>query len=671
MNPLAGSLSLLLATSVCVLGERADHTVFAYVPKEVLPRLQTEEQEFYVFKEQTQPKKLSSVYFASTTQPRNPQTPVSLLRFVYDETEAGRFGYLTKKSAARCAKETAAWFIAECVSVDVRRKCVTVKSAAESAAFPQSKQKTFFISFGKDVSVQIVPDNIAGFFTQEKKHQATPCVHVRHEPYRDLFDNFVASDIPKSTHQTKTISVLPTKRKNLLPFLSFLVKNKIQLRAEHEIEVSDGDTRKTRIPEGLSLFLGSTYKSFLSCFSLENTRLACLAVSSIDFAQISLRNTHIEELFFHDSPAIETFYRLRNCLGETRIDTFSFKTEGSSDEKVAKTIRWVYARDPENAPQKIKQLVLKNNVSDFLEEAWRNRLGRIHVEDLFLCQDEYTPLPDTGRVFVSRKLVLRGSVFLFFAVELGPDLDHLKIHELRERCLFFFFEEQTQPKTISVQLEVDRVCIEETMFLVSFLNRKTTAARLELCTPRPEDPCQKGRIDVGRLELLVLKHRGINILPNITNKEIIVDRLEVTTHMYSAPDTEEEIKTKRFVIRKELHMTNNGVFFMKFLGRNTFIPKIRISFDACIERRHRNLEIALNQLVAVCQENSILVRTNLLVSPCLDHMENRINGIIVQRNIFVKDSSRYKKLVFSDGTDSPVCGCCLGTGTNDETTDSF
>ncbi|OIR55699.1 MAG: uncharacterized protein A8A55_3556, partial [Amphiamblys sp. WSBS2006] len=73
-----------LSVSVCALDNR-----FAYVPRDVLLQFQTEHDvDIYFLNERKQAEKLCSVYFRYNTRDKCAPSPVSLLRFVYDETEA-------------------------------------------------------------------------------------------------------------------------------------------------------------------------------------------------------------------------------------------------------------------------------------------------------------------------------------------------------------------------------------------------------------------------------------------------------------------------------------------------------------------------------------------------------------------------------------------------------
>ncbi|OIR56466.1 MAG: uncharacterized protein A8A55_2786, partial [Amphiamblys sp. WSBS2006] len=81
------NISVLVAALAVCVGALSGN--FAYIPRDVLPRFQTEqEKSIYFLSEGKQPNKLCSVYFRCDTRDKRVPSPVSLLRFVYDETEA-------------------------------------------------------------------------------------------------------------------------------------------------------------------------------------------------------------------------------------------------------------------------------------------------------------------------------------------------------------------------------------------------------------------------------------------------------------------------------------------------------------------------------------------------------------------------------------------------------
>ncbi|OIR55992.1 MAG: uncharacterized protein A8A55_3263, partial [Amphiamblys sp. WSBS2006] len=77
---------LLAALSVCASTFDSD---FAYVSEKVLKQFPTEQNgEIYILSEETSPNRLSSVLFTPVARDKTVKSPVSALRFVYDETEA-------------------------------------------------------------------------------------------------------------------------------------------------------------------------------------------------------------------------------------------------------------------------------------------------------------------------------------------------------------------------------------------------------------------------------------------------------------------------------------------------------------------------------------------------------------------------------------------------------
>ncbi|OIR56109.1 MAG: uncharacterized protein A8A55_3145 [Amphiamblys sp. WSBS2006] len=118
------------ALSVCV-GALSGN--FTYVPRDVLPLFQTEqERSIYVLDESKQPNILCSVYFRYAARNNYFSSPVSLPRFVYDEAEAR-----THYPNARDIAEEVARFIADHVTVDKNRGC---SLSTSRAPYLQSKQ---------------------------------------------------------------------------------------------------------------------------------------------------------------------------------------------------------------------------------------------------------------------------------------------------------------------------------------------------------------------------------------------------------------------------------------------------------------------------------------------------------------------------------------------------
>ncbi|OIR56339.1 MAG: uncharacterized protein A8A55_2916, partial [Amphiamblys sp. WSBS2006] len=111
---------LVAAVAVCALDGN-----FTYVPRDVLPRFQTEQDgDIYILDENKQPTRLCSVYFRYDARDKCTRSPVSLLRFVYDETEARK-----RYPNARDTAEEVARFIADNTEVDTDRKLFLVSFA--------------------------------------------------------------------------------------------------------------------------------------------------------------------------------------------------------------------------------------------------------------------------------------------------------------------------------------------------------------------------------------------------------------------------------------------------------------------------------------------------------------------------------------------------------------
>ncbi|OIR55589.1 MAG: uncharacterized protein A8A55_3665, partial [Amphiamblys sp. WSBS2006] len=79
----------VLVAALSLRASTFDRSDFAYVPENILPRFQTEkERDVYILSEEISPNRLSSVLFTPFTRDKTVPSPVSPLRFAYDETEA-------------------------------------------------------------------------------------------------------------------------------------------------------------------------------------------------------------------------------------------------------------------------------------------------------------------------------------------------------------------------------------------------------------------------------------------------------------------------------------------------------------------------------------------------------------------------------------------------------
>ncbi|OIR56281.1 MAG: uncharacterized protein A8A55_2973, partial [Amphiamblys sp. WSBS2006] len=109
------NISVVVAALAVCVGALGGN--FTYVPRDVLPRFQTEQdRSIYFLNEGKQPNKLCSVYFRCDAKDNCVPSPVSLLRFVYDETEARK-----RYPNARDIAEEVARFIADHAEVDTER----------------------------------------------------------------------------------------------------------------------------------------------------------------------------------------------------------------------------------------------------------------------------------------------------------------------------------------------------------------------------------------------------------------------------------------------------------------------------------------------------------------------------------------------------------------------
>ncbi|OIR57128.1 MAG: uncharacterized protein A8A55_2119 [Amphiamblys sp. WSBS2006] len=85
---------LVAAVTVCASAFDSD---FAHVSEKVLLQFQTEkERDVYILSEEISPNRLCSVLFTPVARDKTVPSPVSSLRFLYDETEA-RTHYLKAK----------------------------------------------------------------------------------------------------------------------------------------------------------------------------------------------------------------------------------------------------------------------------------------------------------------------------------------------------------------------------------------------------------------------------------------------------------------------------------------------------------------------------------------------------------------------------------------------
>ncbi|OIR57449.1 MAG: uncharacterized protein A8A55_1788 [Amphiamblys sp. WSBS2006] len=201
------TFSVLAATfsaCVCALGGN-----FTYVPKDILPRFQTEqERSIYILNERKQADKLRSVYFRYTARDKRVSSPVSFLRFVYDETEAKTCFQESKDIAEEVTR-----FIAGHVTVDTERKLL-------------------FVPFTGDVSpVQAVPEGIAGISILNVEENSIDYCYKIEKEHGNIFDRFLVVEECKREEKGKTprIKSIPAKRKEAVLLLYFLAEKNSSL----------------------------------------------------------------------------------------------------------------------------------------------------------------------------------------------------------------------------------------------------------------------------------------------------------------------------------------------------------------------------------------------------------------------------------------------------------
>ncbi|OIR55782.1 MAG: uncharacterized protein A8A55_3472, partial [Amphiamblys sp. WSBS2006] len=210
---------------------------FVYIPRDVLPRFQTEqERSIYFLDESKQADKLSSVYFRYAARNKRVPSPVSLLRFVYNETEAK-----THYPKARDIAGEVARFIADHAKVDTERKL-------------------FFVSFANDVSpVQAVPEGIAEISVLRTKENKIDYLYKKEKEHENLFDSFLITEEYKREDKDKPprIKNIPAKTKEAVLLLSFLAAKESQLDLETapSMHGEEGNKRGLKLPYGVGLFI--------------------------------------------------------------------------------------------------------------------------------------------------------------------------------------------------------------------------------------------------------------------------------------------------------------------------------------------------------------------------------------------------------------------------------
>ncbi|OIR56608.1 MAG: uncharacterized protein A8A55_2645, partial [Amphiamblys sp. WSBS2006] len=240
---------------------------FIYIPRDVFPRFQTEqEKSIYVLNESKQANRLCSVYFRHDARDKCTRSPVSLLRFVYDEAVAR--------------------FVIKHAEVDTERKL-------------------FFVFFATDIfPVQAVPEGIAEVSVLGPKENSIDYLYKKEREHGNIFDRFLIAEEFKREDKEKIprIKSFPAKRKETVLLLSFLAAKESQLYPETvpDIHGEKGNGNGLKLPYGVGLFVSEENSCSLDLFDLTETKIKKLTVSSFDITKMNLKSTHIEELVLVD-----------------------------------------------------------------------------------------------------------------------------------------------------------------------------------------------------------------------------------------------------------------------------------------------------------------------------------------------------------------------------------
>ncbi|OIR56052.1 MAG: uncharacterized protein A8A55_3202 [Amphiamblys sp. WSBS2006] len=178
-----------------------------------------EKRDVYILDEEASPSRLCSVLFTPVAKDKTVLSTVSLLRFVYDETEAR-----THRQEARDIAGEVARFLAEHVIVDTQEDTVRVESQNTQTMFQLTGQKLFFVSFKNGDSVQAVPEGVAEVSVLGKKeNNSVEYLYKKEKEHGNLFDSFLITEECKYEGRWKgsRIRNFPAKRKKLLFFYLF------------------------------------------------------------------------------------------------------------------------------------------------------------------------------------------------------------------------------------------------------------------------------------------------------------------------------------------------------------------------------------------------------------------------------------------------------------------
>ncbi|OIR58409.1 MAG: uncharacterized protein A8A55_0806 [Amphiamblys sp. WSBS2006] len=359
---------------------------------------------------------LCSVYFRYDASDKCVPSPVSLLRFAYDEIEAK-----TRYPKTRDIVEEVARFIADHAEVDTERRL-------------------FFVSFANCRSpAQTVPGGIAEVSVLGPDENNIDYLYKKAKEHGNLFDRFLIAEECKREDKKKSrrIKNLPGKRKEAVLLLSFLAAKEFQLDLEAALLIhgEEGNKWVLKLPYGVSLFISEENSYSLELFDLTETRIKRLAVSSFDITKMNLKNTHIEELVLVDEVALVFFY---DSIGRSgfHVEKVSFVNRlNPKSETFLKLIERVHGGETA-APRKIQRFVLNKNIFFwFLEEARSIPQRKIHVEDLIVAQPgKYTGPETETRIVVSKRINITGSACVLRFIEFGPELSYFNIDEIQRQC---------------------------------------------------------------------------------------------------------------------------------------------------------------------------------------------------------------------------------------------
>ncbi|OIR56448.1 MAG: uncharacterized protein A8A55_2806, partial [Amphiamblys sp. WSBS2006] len=611
MQTFSVSLAILM-TSVCALDNR-----FAYVPRDVLLQFQTEQDvDVYILDEKKQPNRLSSVYFGYAARNKCVPSPVSLLRFVYDETEA-KAHYPNAKDIA----EEVARFITKRATIDTKRRL-------------------FFVSFANDVSpVQAVPEGIAEVSVVGPNENKIDYLYKKEKEHGNLFDNFLIAEECKSEDKKKKprIKNIPAKRKEAALLLSFLAAKEFLLDPETASNMhGEKYKRELKLPYGVGLFVSKENSYSLKLFDLKETKIKTMIVSSFDITRMDLKNTHIEELVLVDEAALVFFYDSME-KSEFYVEKVSFGSKlNPKSEKILELIRRVHEGET-TAPRKTKKLTLNKNIFFWFLEERRITKRKIHVEDLAVTQNGRGTGPETStRIVVSKRISIIGNACVLRFIELGPEISHLNIDEIQRQCR----SPEIYIPRIKIVLTKNKITVRENLHVLQFLKKNITATDVGFFADKGKKALRSTEITLvsGEMESISFWEKGLSVLPGITNKKINVRHMAVMDMTCFFDREKKEIKKKEFVIKERLHMKNTGIFFLECLGNTVFIPVIEIEVD----RFTKNWG-------GFGKTTGINIKTNALVENIIDpQIKQTVGEMVTQKKTVVDNETGYPKLVFEE-----------------------